>query len=269
MNTSKLIVSGASTVKDIAWPTWLTFIKKVYGLTDNDVVDVSAYGLGNEAIILKAINSALQEKNPYVIIQLTQIDKWDWYVEDQTTVSILNNEKHPISKLNKTDDFGFWSTGSHFPLMKEYFQENYFGLNYFAFKTLLMLSWFEMVCKKQNWQYLVLFDSPILSVTEKQLNTGELSKQECFQTKLIENPLCATAKESVNLDNIYLPGMMGLACLNDIPWFSKRHKNHPGSYVHYIFTKNIIVPRLAMTPQLDIESLESEALIFQKLVDNT
>jgi hypothetical protein len=269
MSASKIIVSGASTIKDIAWPTWLTFTKNVYGFTDTDIVDQSAYGLGNEAIILKAVNAAMKEQNPFLIIQLTQIDKWDWYVENLSLIDILDKEKHPIQKLNITDNFGFWSTGSHFPLFKESFKEKYFGIHYFAFKTLLMLSWFQYMCRIHDWRHLILFDSPILSVTEEQLNLGLLHKEECFLTRLIDNPICAVVNKSVDLQKIYLPGLMGFACINEVPWFSKRYKNHPGSYAHYIFFKNIIMPMLPWTLKTDVDYFESEALVFQRILNQT
>ena len=48
-----IIISGSSITNDLVWPTWATWITELYGLTN--VRNLSVKGLGNKAIILKAI----------------------------------------------------------------------------------------------------------------------------------------------------------------------------------------------------------------------
>lgn len=260
-----IIISGSSITDDSAWPTWATWVKELYGLTN--VNDLSVKGVSNKTIIIKAIKAALVcDNSPMIILQLTSIDKWDWHVENQSTVELLRKEKHPILFLDPTDTHGFWCTGSHFPLWKEYYKENYFSLTYQSFETLMMLQWFQLLCKEKNWKYQILFESPILSVTESQLNSGTLSKEDCDSKKLIENTLCDIVP--VDLDDVYLPGIIGYACLENLQWFHDRYKSHPGSYVHYLFTKNVIAKSFDkfFSRQKEIKSLEQSAIKFQKLL---
>lgn len=260
-----VIISGSSITDDTVWPTWATWIKELYGLTN--VGNFSVKGLGNKTIILKAIKAAMAcDQPPLIILQLTSIDKWDWYVENPLIVETLKKEKHPILFLDAQDTHGFWCTGSHFPLWKEYYQEHYFSLTYQAFETLMMLQWFQGLCKLKNWSHQILFESPILSVTESQLNSGQLSKDDCISKKLIENVLCDTVP--IDLDGIYLPGLIGYACLENLSWFHDRYRSHPGSYVHYLFTKDVLSRSFDnfFVRQQAIENLEQPALKFQQLL---
>jgi hypothetical protein len=270
-NNCNIIVSGSSITNDSAWPTWATFVKRRYKF--DKVIDVSSMGAGNEVIITRAINEAKKiNKNVLIVIQLTSVDKWDWYVENNELVELISHEKHTLIKMSPEDRHGFWSTGSHFPKWKEYFKHNYFSLEYFTFRTLQLIQWFQMVCQQQKWEYYIIFDSPILSVTENQLNTGILQKTECIQLSLLNNKLCQTISELVNIEEIYLPGLIGYACLNDLPWYHQKFKSHPGSLTHYRYVKDIIFPALDLKKISAVDNfdeLEEEALKFQKIINQT
>ena len=260
-----MIVGGASITEPSAWPTWASWVERRY--QPDRFINVSVKGLGNEVILLKAVQAAQKLSNPIIVVQLTSVDKWDWYVENPELINQINKERHPITTLESTDLHGFWSTGSHFPLWKEYYRKNYYSIEYLMYKTLLQIQWFQLVCDKNSWQYYILFDSPILSVTEEQLNTGQLSVAECVDNKLVQNTLCKTIYELTNFDNIYQPGLIGYSCINNMAWYSDRFKGHPGSLVHYSFMKDIIAPELDkfLTPMVDFESFLEEAIRFQKL----
>jgi len=133
----------------------------------------------------------------------------------------------------------------------------------------LHIQWFQMLCKQNSWKHYIFFDSPVFSVTEEQLNTGQLTKQECVADTLIQNALCKSIYNLDNFDQIYQPGLIGYACLHDLPWYSSRFKGHPGSLTHYHFMTNIIVPALdkLLPPQNSIESCLDEAVRFQTLID--
>lgn len=261
-----VIISGSSITNDSAWPTWATWAKLLYGW--NNVTDLSQKGLGNKVIILNALKAAAEsEEPPMIILQLTSVDKWDWYIENQNVIAELSEEKHPVILLDPLDKCGFWSTGSHFPLGKDYYKENYLSLQYHAFETAMMLQWFQLVCQHKKWRYRVLLESPVMSVTESQLNTGRLSAQDCHATTLMQNSLCNIV--DLDLDNIYLPGLIGYACLNDLPWFHDLYKAHPGSLVHFYFTRDILAPQLDVffSRQCDINSLQMQAEKFQELLN--
>jgi hypothetical protein len=263
-----LVISGSSITTDHAWPTWATWVTRLYQL--NQIVNVSARGMGNELILLKAIEAASNCQSPTILVQLTSTDKWDWYVQDLDLVKQINKEKHPIIPFNQSDKYGFWSTGSHFPVWKEYFFQNYFSQDYFTLKTLVMIQWFQLMCQQQNWPYLIIFDSPVLSVTESQLLTGQLEQHKCYATTLVENELCRNLANLLDLSNIYLPGLIGFACLNKLPWYHARFNAHPGSLVHLNFVEQVLVPKLdtLLTQINSIETIELEANRFQSLMDD-
>jgi len=265
-STRPVVISGASITNDAAWPTWATWIQKRYNLKKVD--NVSIKGLGNEAILLKAVNTAFQYKNPIIVVQLTNVDKWDWYVQSPELVEKINKEKHPITKLTKSDLFGFWSTGSHFPKWKEYYKDNYYSLEFHSYRTLQLIQWFQLLSSKQGWRILILFDSPILSVTEEQLNSGILTKDQCYQTTLIENTISKHIFNSLDLTQIYMPGLIGYACLNNMPWYSKKYKCHPDSLVHYHYAKEVVCKELDnfIKPVNEFETFLDEAIKFKGLV---
>jgi hypothetical protein len=262
-----IIVAGSSITTDTSWPTWATWIEKRY--QPQKIINVSTKGMGNELILIKAVQAAQQCQHPLIVVQLTSVDKWDWYVENTNLTSQLNQEKHPIIRLASDDAHGFWSTGSHFPLWKQHYSEHYFSLEHTMFQTLLLIQWFQLLCQQQGWQYYVLFDSPLLSVTEKQLNQGLLSDKECWAQTLIQNNLCQVLANLINFTDIYTPGIIGYAQINQLPWYSQRFKGHPGSLTHYQFTKNIMAPILDrfLVPQVNFETFEHEAIKFQTLAE--
>ena len=259
-----IVISGSSISDENTWPNYVTWIQKIYGWSN--MINVSRRGLGNKTIILNAVNHARTlEGNIFLILQLTSIDKWDWYVESDDKVIVLKKEKHSIVHIDKQDPHGFWCTGSHFPLWKEIYLQNFYSNKYQAYDTLMSMQWFQMLCEKNKWKFFILFESPDFSVQESQLNKGLLSITECFETKLIQNKLCETIQ--IDLSEIYLPGLTGFACINGLPWFSKTYKSHPGSLVHFEFTKKIILPKLDQTfaRVLNVDVLDEQAKKFQNL----
>lgn len=267
-NNRSIIVSGSSITDTTAWPTWATWVKHRYNPVQ--FVNCGVKGIGNELILLKAVAEAKKHTDPLIIVQLTNVDKWDWYVEDNNMARMLAQEKHPLVTLSLDDSHGFWSTGSHFPKWKEYFKDNYFSLEYFTYRTIQLIMWFQDLCQKQKWEYHIIFDSPILSVTESYLNEGKITTEECYSTKLIDNTISKILIDLIDTKNIYAPGIIGYAHLNRYPWFTKKIKGHPGSLVHYHYTKDIICPRLdqVLEPIRDLELVLDEASVFQRLFED-
>lgn len=268
-NNLNIIVSGGSITNDDPWPTWATFVSEFYQHTNFQ--NVSIKGLGNKVIILRAVKAAYQSKDPVLLLlQLTALDKWDWYVTDQDLCQQLKNEKHPLLEIEPGSNHGFWSTGSHFPSFKEYYRDHYFNLEYQAYETVLTLQWFEMLCQKQGWQYHVILDGPIFSVPESQLIQGLLEKDQCYKTNLLNNTLCDILR--FNHDHLYLPGLMGYACLNDLDWYTPRFGAHPGSLVHYLFFQDTIIPVLNTHVQrknVDLQLMMQTARKYQGLLSTT
>lgn len=266
-NKNPVIISGASITNDSAWPTWATWVKKRYEF--KNVVDVSVKGLGNEAIILKAVYTALKFSNPLILVQLTNVDKWDWYVDDLTLIESINKEKHPITPIADFDSSGFWSTGSHFPVWKEYYKNNYYSLQYHVHKTLQQIQWLQLLTAKHKWTTIILFDSPVLSVIEDQIITGNLTKDQCIGNKLIDSTISKIIFDDIDFSDIYVPGLIGYACLNGMQWYSDRYKAHPGSLTHYYYAKDIVCSKLdtLVEPINQFESFLNEAEKFQRLIE--
>jgi len=266
-NIQHVVISGSSTTEATPWPTWATWAKSIFGWSS--VTDISARGLGNEAIVLKAIHTASKlEGNVFVIVQLTPVDKWDWYVQNPELVKKIDQEKHPVTRLASTDPAGFWCTGSWFPLWKQHYQEHYLSTDYQCYKTLQMISWFQMICQQQGWQYHILFDSPVLSVTERDLLDNQLTPDQCNKLTLTQNTICETALKFVDLDNIYLPGIVGHCCLTNQPWLHSKFGPHPGSGAHLAFVKDVLIPQLGTTFEIAVppDRLYDQAQRFQDLV---
>jgi hypothetical protein len=267
LNHRNIIIGGSSITETTAWPTWATWIYRRY--QPSAFINVGHKGLGNELILLKAVEQAKKYKDPLLIVQLTNVDKWDWYVEDPGLIDAINQEKHPIVNLHDDQNQGFWSTGSHFPKWKNYYKENYFSLTYFTYRTLQLIQWFQLLCRQQKWQYYIIFDSPIFSVTENYLNNGSLTDDECNSMQLVDTTLSKTVFDLLDTTDIYLPGIIGYAQLNDYPWYSQKGKGHPGSLIHYYYTRDIVCPILdqILTPIQDFEKFKDEAVVFQKLFE--
>lgn len=262
-----VIIGGSSITDSHPWPTWATWVQQCY--SSDNFLNTSIKGAGNEVILMRALQKAKQVSEPIIIVQLTNVDKWDWYIENSDLARSIIHEKHPLQKLESSDGGGFWCTGSHFPTHKQYFQEHYFSLQYQMYRSLQLIHWFQSLCNQRGWQYHLLFDSPILSVTEKQLNTGQLSKQDCLDQNLIDNSLCQQIVDYLDLSEIYCPGLIGYAELNELAWYNQHAKGHPGSLIHYYFTRDIIVPYLDrwLEATCDIVDFLGEAQIMQKLFD--
>lgn len=262
-----IVISGSSITDDKTWATWATWISRRYG--SSNIINTSTKGTGNEVILLKAVKEAKQQINPLVIVQLTSVDKWDWFVEQQELVNLFINEKHPLVRLQPNDIAGFWSTGCHFPSWKQHWREHYYSLSYQMYHTLQLLHWFQLTCDHQGWDRYVMFDSPILAVTEEELNQDKLECSQCFETKLVKNSLCEIIFDLIDLNGVYQPGLIGYAKLNSHPWFTQQAKSHPGSLVHWLFARDIICPILdhIVKPTAELEEFFLEAKIMQKLFD--
>lgn len=236
----KVIIGGASNTNG-PWPTWSEIVQHRYHA---DWIDVSRKGLGNEAIILRSLRTAWEHKqdNILIMIMLTSVDKWDWYVDQPALLEKFAKEKHTITYLSDKDPGGFWGTGSWFPLDKTYYQEHYYSQDYFTLRSLQMISMFIDICNKQKWKYHVMYDGPIWSMTEQELNQGGIIQ---LSNKLIDTPLCRWAYDSAKIQDIgYGPGLIGFLDQNQLPWFSNTYGPHPGPSSHLAFAKDHIFPAL-------------------------
>lgn len=246
----KVIISGASNTKS-PWPTWADFVDEYYKC---NTVNVSKKGMGNEAIITTALHAAKKHaeysNDITVLIMLTNVDKWDWYVDDLKLAQKLDQEKHNITRLNPDALKGFWCTGSYFPLDKELFKKHYYSEEYFSFKSLQLINMFQHICKTQNWKYHIIYDSPIWSMTEQELLQRLPVDINSF--KLIKNDLCQWLFNSSDIGNFDHQGLIGFLSKNNIPYHSSVYGPHPGPLAHLEYTKYHLFP--VLNQWFDIDS---------------
>jgi len=233
------VVTGGASISSMPWLTWVDIVKDRYNL---DLVNTASKGLGNEAIILRTLYQAKQAKtnNVLCVVMLTNIDKWDWYVDTDT--DRFENQKHGITKLDDNHEGGFWSTGNWFPDQKQHYHDQYYNQNYFAYKTLKAIQLFVSICDKYGWLYKILFDSPILSNTQTELDHSII---DCDGHKLFDNELCSWMFDSVMSDlQIFTPGLIGFCEQNNIAWQGEPFHGHPGPLAHYLYTQQHVYPAL-------------------------
>jgi len=261
MSKYTFIFSGGSITNSI-WPSWREFTLMRYGI--KEFVDNAYPGVGNEFLINSTINFCQEVKNPFVFIMLTNIDKWDWYVENQDVINLINtNEKHPIRPITgKLGEPGYWSTGSWFPSYKEYFKDHYYSEQQFIANTLKNLYILQMFLSNTQIPHLILFDSPILTCTEQELNTGKIIQRDM----LSDNKLAKTWDQLIDYKNIYLPGLIGFCEQQNLQWFNPSYRGHPPSSSHYSFAETQIFPSIdKLLPVINKEKPEEIINRYQEM----
>ena len=229
----KLIISGGS-IPHGGWNTWKDFVVDRYNISEYH--NLAKVGLGNESIINRAMIQASVVDNPIVIVMLTNIDKWDWYVNDCNILKQVNKERHTISPIHDGDEGGFWATGSHFPLFKEYYKKNYYTDVYQMIHTINGIIMLQGFCSSRDIPLLILFDSPIFSCLEHELNENPM----VIPTHdMLKSPTIKPYADLINgIDDFR--GLIGFCEDYDIPWYHPKFKGHPGSKAHHEFSKSRI-----------------------------
>jgi len=230
-----LIISGGS-ITHGGWPTWKNFVLRRYNI--NKSVNLAQLGLGNEVIINRAIIESQKVENPLLMVMLTNVDKWDWYVEKDELLSKLNKEKHTIAKVHDNDSGGYWSTGSHYPLYKETYKKQFYSSTYQLIHNINLILMLQNYAKVNNIPLLLLFDSPIFECFEQDLNKNPkiIPTRKLHERKTVKpfyNLISATKTER---------NLIGFCVDENIPWYHTQYKGHPGSTAHYMFAKKHIFP---------------------------
>ena len=252
MTIKKIIIGGAS-ITDSPWFTWADFLQQESGMP---IVDISARGVGNEYIASSIVNVQSQLDNTtLVVLMLTNIDKFDWYVQGQQLKN-LENEKHCPKKL--TNDSGFWCTGSWFPGDKEIFKNYFYNEDYFCVKTIQQILLLETICQKTNAVLEIFFDSPIWTHTDQDIiNIGKTqdytSRYNFLSGDYAKSWSTLLAKKHTTLDN---NSLIGFCWQNKLPWYNQQYKGHPPSSSHWKFYDNVMRKRL--THHLPLVSCQSQ-----------
>jgi len=256
-----LVVCGASITKDKAWSTWATFVKEHYHW--NSVHDISNHGSGNELIVTHTIATASKLKNPFIAVMLTTFDKWDWVTDDLTKLARFDKEKNPICYLDT--NLGAWGTGSHYPLDKAHYKEEYYCQDWMTIRNLQSINYLVLYCKANNIPFILLNDSPIFNTIEEYLNKGIVNNINLVnkKTKLYRELIYYT---------FYEPGLIGYAEEHNMPWRHGKFGTHPGSMVHWAFVNDVVIPGLAqynLTEKKNFGNLHEQFITDQKVWDET
>lgn len=236
---TKVIFSGAS-ITNSPWYTWKDFVQARYNISN--VINNGYNGVGNEFIVESTIYQCSMNPEAAAFVMLTNFDKWDWFVEDESLANEINaHERHPVRNLSgHPSSTGYWSTGSWFPKYKEYFLENYYSQHYFIKHTVKNLYVLQKFFSDRQIKNLILFDSPIIECAEQTLNSGQ---SQCLgyvdQDEVLKNWIGL-----IDWQKIYRPGLIGFCMANGLKWHNQKFKGHPPSSSHLSFAEKHIFPYL-------------------------
>jgi hypothetical protein len=243
-----LIISGAS-ITSSPWFTWADIICEI--LKPKRIINLSARGTGNYYISLSCINAILNSELPsstLCIPMFTCVDKFDMYL-DQADTEMFSKEKHkPINLTGQAaelDKFSFWSTGSHWPLVKEQYLNNFFNIDISCTNNMLMFYALEKLCKEQHVDLLPVFDMDIWSYTEQEMNDYLQSGTPLTTKNFTSQPLASNIKPLLSNQWFEFVSLIGFAMKNNLPIFNSINKLHPPSHVHLDWVQNCIYPLLS------------------------
>lgn len=253
----KIIVIGAS-ITSSPWFTWKDFLEIESGIT---ATDLSRRGAGNEYMVTALAQHASQlDSDTLVFVMMTNVDKFDWYVEGSRYESLLS-EKHLPSPIS--DSSGFWCTGSWFPLEKELYKEKFYSLDYFCTKTIQQIILAKSICQQRGATLELLFDSPIWNYTEQDLTACTQGKNpDTYYQHLLKLPLSSIWAQNLSSTELNLShnSLIGHCWQQNLPWENDKFSMHPPSGSHWSFYDKIIRPRIS-----DKLSLHSDADLQNKI----
>lgn len=254
------IFSGGSITESV-WPSWKDFVINRYDI--KNFVNNAFRGVGNEFLTESTIHHCQRENNPFALVMMTNADKWDWYVENAALAdTITRQEKHPVRDVDgSTADRGFWSTGSWFPSHKQYYREHYYSEQYFMAQTLKNIFVLQSYFVRNSIPYLLLFDSPILSSTEQELNQGVVPDRDL----VAHNALAQSWYQAIDWSHIFTPGLIGYCHQRGLIWFNDKIKGHPPAESHLAFATDIVFPELDKFLTVVKQDQTQEARRFQKM----
>jgi hypothetical protein len=175
---------------------------------------------------------------------LTNVDKFDWYVENAKFHS-LQKEKHQPKIISKNS--GFWCTGSWFPDDKAIFKELFYSFDYFCVRSLQQIILLNQICNFKECNLLILFDSPIWQYPEQTINQIGTEKSDPLSVKLpVSLPYFDQWKSLVhpsiiNNDNTSL---LGFCWEKNLKWYNTIQNGHPPASSHYEFFQQVINPSI-------------------------
>jgi len=249
---NKIVVFGAS-ITSSPWWTWKDFLEMESGLP---VVDLSRRGAGNEYMTHSLMDADI-DKNTLVVGMLTNVDKFDWYVQGDQFQELQQEKHRPISI---DSDSGFWCTGSWFPKKKEIYKKFFYNLDYFCTRTIQQILLIRKICESKGCSKEIFFDSPIWTYTEKQLNLYVSDGIPLEKIDMLDLPLSSKWKNLLDEQERHLDifSIIGYCMKKDLPWHNAYYRAHPPSSSHWQYYLEIVKPRIEpyvnLSPQSEIIS---------------
>lgn len=258
-----LVISGAS-ITDSPWYTWADFLIESTGLPCQNF---SSRGAGNEFIVASLIkNHHKITKNSLVVVMLTSVDKFDWYVEDYR-FQRLQKEKHRPKPIS--DHTGFWCTGSWFPEEKAQFKDTFYSYDYFCVKSLQQIVILNSLCHSKQCSLLILFDSPIWQYSEQTILKIAKENLDPYQCKYEDDlPYFDLWKPGFdpNIINNFEHSLIGHCWINKLPWWNALKLHHPPSSSHYKYFDAVIKPALTnIVAMTSLSFLDTKIKKFDQL----
>ncbi len=246
-----LIIAGAS-ITSSPWFTWADIV--IEKLKPKKVINLSTKGVGNYYIALSCINAILNSKltNALCMPMFTTIDKFDMYIDKASTAQYIDEKHKPLNLKGQpalSNEFSFWSTGSHWPLIKNQYLNNFFNTDITCVNNMLIFYSLEKLCKDRNIDLFPLFDMNIWSYLEKDVNEHVINNAELVSTDFTSQPLASTIKPLLSSNWFNFTSLIQYAMDNGLPIYSKINKLHPPSNVHLDWAKQCIFPYLEATYQ--------------------
>lgn len=241
-----LIISGAS-VTNSPWFTWANHAEEY--LQPKTVTNLSIKGCGNKFVALSLINHLLNSEirsNTLVMPMFTCVDKLDLYV-GPAQAHKLCNEKHPPINLDaeycKDKQPGFWSTGSHFPGIKELYEKHFLDLDWMTTDTIFTIYNLIKVCDSLKVGLICLFDGDIWNHTERDYNQMVMGGT-CEPRRMLDGELAARYKNLLPDEIKQVDSLFEYALNKKLPIYNSICKLHPPSDVHLLWFNELILPKI-------------------------
>lgn len=241
-----LIISGAS-ITASPWFTWADVVCEI--LKPKKVINLSARGTGNYYIALSCIKIILDLKpsNTLCLPMFTCIDKFDMYLSPAQTKNYINEKHKPITLRGTAaskSEFSFWSTGSHWPLIKQQYLDNFFDTDITCVNNMLIFNTLNQLCTQRGIDLFPLFDMEIWQYLEQDIVSHFTQGSVLRRTDFVNQPLSKNIKPILGQQWFDFMPLIKYAIDNQLPVYNNINKMHPPSNVHLSWVQNFVLPQL-------------------------
>ena len=179
----------------------------------------------------------------------TGIDKFDMYLNPGQTADYITQKHRPINitgQESHPQEFSFWSTGSHWPLAKQQYLDNFFDTDIACVNNMLIFSTLEKLCESRGIDLFPVFDMEIWQYQEKEINSYLTQNTELQRHDFVNQPLSANIKPLLSPRWFEFMSLIQYAMNNNLPIYNDINKMHPPSNVHLSWVNDWIRPRLGL-----------------------